>query len=151
MLAARARCPARACVPPPPRAAMAFMHNVSLALRDFLLSEGFDTPESIGNLEFEELSEVIGDDPADGLASPTHIDQLNRLWSACRSKQLRGERALGERGLAKAATATAAPPTSSPVRPSDLLGLAAPKSKACLLYTSPSPRDQRGSRMPSSA
>ena len=26
-----------------------------------------------------------------------------------------------------------------------------PKEKACLLYTSPSPRDQRGSRMPSSA
>ena len=26
-----------------------------------------------------------------------------------------------------------------------------PKSKTCLLYTSPSPRDQRGSRMPSSA
>ena len=25
------------------------------------------------------------------------------------------------------------------------------KSKICLLYTSPSPRDQRGSRMPSSA
>ena len=25
------------------------------------------------------------------------------------------------------------------------------KSKGCLLYTSPSPRDQRGSRMPSSA
>ena len=25
------------------------------------------------------------------------------------------------------------------------------KSQACLLYTSPSPRDQRGSRMPSSA
>ena len=26
-----------------------------------------------------------------------------------------------------------------------------PEVKACLLYTSPSPRDQRGSRMPSSA
>ena len=26
-----------------------------------------------------------------------------------------------------------------------------PQSKSCLLYTSPSPRDQRGSRMPSSA
>ena len=26
-----------------------------------------------------------------------------------------------------------------------------PKVKPCLLYTSPSPRDQRGSRMPSSA
>ena len=26
-----------------------------------------------------------------------------------------------------------------------------PKSRDCLLYTSPSPRDQRGSRMPSSA
>ena len=26
-----------------------------------------------------------------------------------------------------------------------------PKIKICLLYTSPSPRDQRGSRMPSSA
>ena len=25
------------------------------------------------------------------------------------------------------------------------------QTKACLLYTSPSPRDQRGSRMPSSA
>ncbi|VTU72808.1 glutamine amidotransferase [Lactobacillus rhamnosus GG] [Lacticaseibacillus rhamnosus] len=25
------------------------------------------------------------------------------------------------------------------------------RTKACLLYTSPSPRDQRGSRMPSSA
>ena len=28
---------------------------------------------------------------------------------------------------------------------------AAAKAKDCLLYTSPSPRDQRGSRMPSSA
>ena len=27
----------------------------------------------------------------------------------------------------------------------------APHASACLLYTSPSPRDQRGSRMPSSA
>ena len=27
----------------------------------------------------------------------------------------------------------------------------APNNKPCLLYTSPSPRDQRGSRMPSSA
>ena len=27
----------------------------------------------------------------------------------------------------------------------------APAEKSCLLYTSPSPRDQRGSRMPSSA
>ena len=31
-----------------------------------------------------------------------------------------------------------------------LLGLIKP-DKGCLLYTSPSPRDQRGSRMPSSA
>ena len=28
---------------------------------------------------------------------------------------------------------------------------AAERGKSCLLYTSPSPRDQRGSRMPSSA
>ena len=32
-----------------------------------------------------------------------------------------------------------------------MLELALPKVKDCLLYTSPSPRDQRGSRMPSSA
>ena len=32
-----------------------------------------------------------------------------------------------------------------------LNGLKARVTKACLLYTSPSPRDQRGSRMPSSA
>ena len=30
-------------------------------------------------------------------------------------------------------------------------GLAVPGASTCLLYTSPSPRDQRGSRMPSSA
>ena len=33
----------------------------------------------------------------------------------------------------------------------DLPGLATALFKDCLLYTSPSPRDQRGSRMPSSA
>ena len=33
--------------------------------------------------------------------------------------------------------------------PKELIGVSA--DKACLLYTSPSPRDQRGSRMPSSA
>ena len=33
----------------------------------------------------------------------------------------------------------------------DLAGSAGGASKNCLLYTSPSPRDQRGSRMPSSA
>ena len=32
-----------------------------------------------------------------------------------------------------------------------LAGLGADVIKVCLLYTSPSPRDQRGSRMPSSA
>ena len=31
------------------------------------------------------------------------------------------------------------------------VGRATPLYEACLLYTSPSPRDQRGSRMPSSA
>ena len=33
----------------------------------------------------------------------------------------------------------------------DLYGKQRAQSKGCLLYTSPSPRDQRGSRMPSSA
>ena len=33
----------------------------------------------------------------------------------------------------------------------DIAGLVEGASKGCLLYTSPSPRDQRGSRMPSSA
>ena len=33
----------------------------------------------------------------------------------------------------------------------DLKGVGYPVYGACLLYTSPSPRDQRGSRMPSSA
>ena len=32
-----------------------------------------------------------------------------------------------------------------------LKNLKIPLNKVCLLYTSPSPRDQRGSRMPSSA
>ena len=33
----------------------------------------------------------------------------------------------------------------------DPVGTPAKEGKDCLLYTSPSPRDQRGSRMPSSA
>ena len=32
-----------------------------------------------------------------------------------------------------------------------LVGIIGPNGSGCLLYTSPSPRDQRGSRMPSSA
>ena len=33
----------------------------------------------------------------------------------------------------------------------EMFRLPKPENKDCLLYTSPSPRDQRGSRMPSSA
>ena len=40
---------------------------------------------------------------------------------------------------------------SSLIRLALVLGLMMGILKACLLYTSPSPRDQRGSRMPSSA
>ena len=35
--------------------------------------------------------------------------------------------------------------------PSDKVTMTAMTDQACLLYTSPSPRDQRGARMPSSA
>ena len=38
-----------------------------------------------------------------------------------------------------------------PLRPPAFGGLSLPRNSICLLYTSPSPRDQRGSRMPSSA
>ena len=36
-------------------------------------------------------------------------------------------------------------------KPGEVLFLDMPEGTSCLLYTSPSPRDQRGSRMPSSA
>ena len=45
-------------------------------------------------------------------------------------------------------------PASSPAKVSDRMIMSFLKRRAvnsCLLYTSPSPRDQRGSRMPSSA
>jgi len=41
--------------------------------------------------------------------------------------------------------------TLSPITTYSTLKTAEGKKKTCLLYTSPSPRDQRGSRMPSSA
>ena len=42
--------------------------------------------------------------------------------------------------------------TSKPVAPDNAIGrLTRMEAISCLLYTSPSPRDQRGSRMPSSA
>ena len=43
------------------------------------------------------------------------------------------------------------PRAKSPWKAFVLTGLLAALIGACLLYTSPSPRDQRGSRMPSSA
>ena len=42
-------------------------------------------------------------------------------------------------------------PGSAPKKPADAESKDDAEVKACLLYTSPSPRDQRGSRMPSSA
>ena len=51
--------------------------------------------------------------------------------------------------------ASAPPQASSPITIVHKLGTTVvqhrPQRVACLLYTSPSPRDQRGSRMPSSA
>ena len=41
--------------------------------------------------------------------------------------------------------------TGSMTREVDVVITCLPSPEACLLYTSPSPRDQRGSRMPSSA
>ena len=41
--------------------------------------------------------------------------------------------------------------SSSALNYGEVLGAGTDKDKICLLYTSPSPRDQRGSRMPSSA
>ena len=51
--------------------------------------------------------------------------------------------AIGTRGRAPLCPVASTPPQTSEKLTLDLL--------ACLLYTSPSPRDQRGSRMPSSA
>ena len=42
-------------------------------------------------------------------------------------------------------------PAPTYIDPNDPKGKQQAIHKACLLYTSPSPRDQRGSRMPSSA
>ena len=41
--------------------------------------------------------------------------------------------------------------SQNPFAPEWKFGLIEQETKICLLYTSPSPRDQRGSRMPSSA
>ena len=48
------------------------------------------------------------------------------------------------------ANVVAAQETKTPIDPASIFGQGEPMSN-CLLYTSPSPRDQRGSRMPSSA
>ena len=54
-------------------------------------------------------------------------------------------REIGTRGRADAV------PISTPAGDDSAPAAAAELSSSCLLYTSPSPRDQRGSRMPSSA
>ena len=48
-------------------------------------------------------------------------------------------------------TTLPAPIQSAPIQARPLQITPAPQTATCLLYTSPSPRDQRGSRMPSSA
>ena len=51
------------------------------------------------------------------------------------------------RGLVRRHTARVAPAEV----PRHVVGVVLTEAEVCLLYTSPSPRDQRGSRMPSSA
>ena len=72
------------------------------------------------------------------------------------SGQLEESKALGEEALAF--TKSHPGPTQNELRPYKILGMIAAKKgviadalKICLLYTSPSPRDKRQSRMPSSA
>ena len=58
---------------------------------------------------------------------------------------------LAEAEKAKAAVLGALPDHTQFSVPNLVCAGVKPKRTACLLYTSPSPRDQRGSRMPSSA
>ena len=64
-----------------------------------------------------------------------------------------GQAALPTQNVASSTTAPGLPDTATGNKASvsDDIPHAANDTSACLLYTSPSPRDQRGSRMPSSA
>ena len=83
-------------------------------------------PRKIGPGTLEKLEAWAAGLPwVDGMPQPLGMALLDRTWST--------------------------PDQDDLLPPAADMGLAAGAYKACLLYTSPSPRDQRGSRMPSSA
>ena len=113
---------------------------------------------------FHSLERVIGQEPAKELTK----DELKELLGVLERVKPMKETGTWMEGLTRhvvirfekgsiIGTIRSAGPessltfTDSRLRPIALLPYYEKENKFCLLYTSPSPRDQRGSRMPSSA
>ena len=98
--------------------------------------------------------EVLSKTPAAKAAEPATVRKLETLVEALRYAQAsrRGGASSNARALAlQKQVNEVIPELDFDMTPEGMIKTLNKEANACLLYTSPSPRDQRGSRMPSSA
>ena len=84
---------------------------------------------------------------------PWHVNRINKMLSCAGADRIQtGMRhAFGKAQGKVARVEIGTILMSMRTKPNNLEKALTAMNRACLLYTSPSPRDQRGSRMPSSA
>ena len=127
-------------------------HSIRTVLGQALMRQGYDI-RSTGNATT--LWRWITDGEGDLVVTDIVLPDENALDLIPRIRKLRpGLRIIAmsaQNTLLTAVKATERGAFEYLPKPFDLKELFNLVARACLLYTSPSPRDQRGSRMPSSA
>ena len=123
---------------------------------------------SSGKVRIYELSKDMGLDNKDvldaaeklSIAAKSHSSSISEVEAGKIRNLLKQGRKPAEAAkppgkailsVKKAEAAAVKPAASAPSKPAPAKPAQAPSPTACLLYTSPSPRDKRQSRMPSSA
>ena len=81
------------------------LFGCSSFLHDILIAQGFDTIESISNLEFEDLSDILPED-----VTPIIRDELSSVWLDTVVKEQRKLRDIAKHGLPEPATNKVFPP-----------------------------------------
>ena len=116
------------------------LENVSQGAVKILREQGFEVDFYTGAWSEDELVEKIGGYHAIGIRSKTRLTQ--RVFDAAHQLLVVGCFCIGTNQVdLSAASKNGVAVFNSPFA----------NSRSCLLYTSPSPRDKRQSRMPSSA
>ena len=127
-------------------------HNIEYCVKRVEVKPAAGRPASISSGDHAKLSDDKDKEnsPADTSTSNTSVDgqTSQQLSKNAKKKKRKKNNKAAAAAAVMAATATSLSATS--LAPDEAQNDNA-HNNSCLLYTSPSPRDQRGSRMPSSA